>query len=171
MITPTTRLAMNKDPTIMNMMKYQILPGLLSWIGCISMPFVSMPMYATPDHPSVVVRMKRVLIAWIMLSKLESFWTQAPSPYLSRQSYFVTMVPSSSEQLQYWPLKRLTPITEKMMSVRKPMTQTFLTALNDSKKALTTCFNSGNPWIALSGLNALKDLSDFKAAMLPELDK
>ena len=57
------------------------------------------------------------------------------------------------------------------MSVRKPMTQTFLTALNDSKKALTTYFNSGNPWIALSGLNALKDLSDFKAAMLPELDK
>lgn len=61
-------------------------------------------------------------------------------------------------------------MTEKIMRVRKPMMQTFLTAAKDSKNALTTYFNSGNPWIALSGLRALKDLRDLRADMFPDLE-
>lgn len=87
---------MKRDPTIMNMIKNQTLPGLESCTGCMSTPVMSTHIYISPAHPSVVVNMKRLLIALVMSSKLESLLDQLPPP--SKQSYFVmtvTFVPSS----------------------------------------------------------------------------
>jgi hypothetical protein len=54
---------MNREPTIMKQIKYQTLPQLDSYFGCISTPVVSTPRNINPAHPSVVVKINRALIA------------------------------------------------------------------------------------------------------------
>lgn len=71
----------------MNVRKYQTIYGFASCFGYISMPTVSTPRYIIPAHPSVVVKMKRVLIALTILSKFDILLVHDPP--LSRQSAFV----------------------------------------------------------------------------------
>jgi len=60
--------------------------------------------------------------------------------------------------LQYFPLNKLTPMTENIVRRRAPIKRMFLIAERDVKNAFTTCFNFGELLITLKGLSALRDL-------------
>jgi len=68
--------------------KKSILNTLVSYLGCISTPVASIPKYATPSHPSVVIIINRVTKACKVLSKFYYSFFQVP--FMSKQSYFVT---------------------------------------------------------------------------------
>ena len=69
MTTPTKRLIMNWLPITINARKKAITYTFAFSFGCKPTPRLSMPLYITPIHPSVVVIWKRVFIAAKVLSK------------------------------------------------------------------------------------------------------
>ena len=109
-----------------------------------------------PAHPSVVQRIKRVLIAYVMLSKFESLLFQEPPA--SKQSYLVWISGPPIEQLYRDPLRRLIPITANISSKRNPTSMTFPTAPTVDSKAFTTTLRVSDLLMTLRGLSALSAL-------------
>ena len=113
-----------------------------------------------PAHPSVVQRIKRVLIACVMLSKFESLLFHEPPA--SKQSYLVWISGGPpTEQLYRDPLRRLMPITANINSRRNPTSITFPTAPTVDSRAFTTTLRVSDLLMTLSGLSALSALIAF----------
>lgn len=68
------------------------------------------------------------------------------------------------EQYANLPLKKLTPIIEKMSKINEPTMSTFYKAPNVENKAFTIIFRLSNLLMTLSGLKALNALNALRAA-------
>ena len=139
----------------------------MSLIGSIPIPVESTALYMAAVHPSPCIIRKRAFMADMVLSKFMLLFVHSPPAVV--QSSLVMILSSGSAsagrtQLKNVPLKKLTPIIEKMRSSNVPTMRTFYIAPNVAKRALTIILRFSNLLITLRGLSALSALRALSAA-------